>query len=409
MSSFLRGNFRMALASIKNTRWRSGATMFGIVVAIVPVLTILGIGEGVKRQIVEQVRSFGSDVMLVRPGLAPEREGLADLQGLWQQQAYGAFTEDDLKATQAVEGVGSIAPIMVAPGSVRSEENDKQIPVVATTSDFLEATKYKVQHGDFFSQSDGARRIAVVGRVAAETLFDGDAGAAVGRVFEYRGESFIVGGVLQRLGSPTFGGSIDLNKAIIISEQQAKHLANNAATYQIIVRPTPGVTLSQLQPRLEQSLTESRGGQKDYHIVTQAETLDSVNRILTLLATLIGGIAAISLLVAGIGIMNIMLVNVTERMHEIGIRKAIGATKRQIAGQFMSEAAVLSTVGAVAGVILSYLVMYILRVSTQLQPIITWQAAVFVAGLAIIIGVAFSVLPALKAASKDPIEALRHE
>jgi len=409
MSSFLRGNFRMALASIKNTRWRSGATMFGIVVAIVPVLTILGIGEGVKRQIVEQVRSFGSDVMLVRPGAAPEREGLGDLQGLWQQQAYGAFTDDDMKAVTAVEGVGSIAPVMVAPGSVRSEDTDKQIPVVATSPDFIDATKYKVQHGDFFTDNDGARRIAVVGRVAAETLFDGDAGSAVGRVFEYRGESFIVGGVLQKLGSPTFGGSIDLNKAVIISTQQATHLANNAATYQIIVRPTPGVTLTQLQPKLEQALTESRGGQKDYHVVTQAETLDSVNRILTLLATLIGGIAAISLLVAGIGIMNIMLVNVTERMHEIGIRKAIGATKRQIAGQFMSEAAVLSAVGAVVGVVLSYIVMYILRVSTQLQPVITWQAALFVAGLAVLIGVTFSVLPALKAASKDPIEALRHE
>lgn len=410
MSALLRGNIRMAWASIKSTRWRSSATMFGIVVAVVPVLTILSIGEGVKRQIVEQVKSFGSDVMLVRPGEAPADEGAAGLQEFWQPQAYGTFTDNDVKALrQKPTEIGQVAPLLVVPGKVESGDSQKPVPVVATTANFLDVTHYDVQYGDFFEEADGARRIAVLGRHAAEILFEGDASASVGRVFEYREETFIVGGVLERLNTPNFGGSVDINKAIIISQQQANNLADNTAIYQLLIRPADGVPTARVKRLATLQLIESRGGQQDFYIATQAETLDSVNRILTLLATLVGGIASISLIVAGIGITNIMLVNVTERMHEIGIRKAIGATRRQIAGQFMSEAAVLATGGALVGVAVSYLVMYILRVSTQLQPVITWQAAVFVAGLAIVIGVLFSVIPALKAASKDPIAALRHE
>lgn len=410
MSALLRGNVRMAWASIKSTRWRSSATMFGIVVAVVPVLTILGIGEGVKRQIVEQVKSFGSDVMLVRPGEAPASEGTAGIQALWQPQAQGTFTDNDVKALkQKPAEIGEVAPVFLAPGAVESDDKQKPVSVVATTANFLDVTHYEVEHGDFFEESDGARRIAVLGRQAAETLFEGDASASVGRVFEYREETFIVGGVLERLNAPNFGGSVDLNEAIIISQQQAQNLADNTAIYQLLIRPADGVPIERVERLATMQLVESRGGQQDFYIATQAETLDSVNRILTLLATLVGGIAAISLIVAGIGITNIMLVNVTERMHEIGIRKAIGATRRQIAGQFMSEAAVLATGGALVGVAASYFVMYVLRVTTQLQPIITWQAAVFVAGLAIVIGILFSVIPAVKAASKDPIAALRHE
>lgn len=410
MSALLRGNIRMAWASIKSTRWRSSATMFGIVVAVVPVLTILSIGEGVKRQIVEQVKSFGSDVMLVRPGEAPASEGAAGLQEFWQPQAYGTFTENDVKALrQKPAEIGQVAPLLVVPGKVEGDDSQKPVPVVATTANFLDVTHYDVQYGDFFEEADGARRLAVLGRHAAETLFEGDASASVGRVFEFREETFIVGGVLERLNTPNFGGSVDINEAIIISQQQAHNLADNTAIYQLLIRPADSVPTARVKRLATLQLIESRGGQQDFYIATQAETLDSVNRILTLLATLVGGIASISLIVAGIGITNIMLVNVTERMHEIGIRKAIGATRRQIAGQFMSEAAVLATGGALVGVAMSYLVMYILRVTTQLQPVITWQAAVFVAGLAIVIGVLFSVIPAVKAASKDPIAALRHE
>lgn len=408
MSSFLRGNIRMAIASIRGTRWRSSATMFGVVVAVVPVLTILGIGEGVKRQVVEQVKSFGSDVMLVRPGDKPE-SGAQNLSALWQPQAYGTFTTNDVKALENLGEIGQASPLIVAPGLVSSDGQRKDVQVVATTPNFTDVTQYKVQYGDFFTPKDAARRIAVIGRVAAEELFNEDASAAVGRVFEYREQTFIVGGVLERLNAPNFGGSVDLNKSIIISSEQAQNLADNAAIYQLLIRPSNGVSASRARAAATHILTESRGGQQDFYIATQAETLDSVNRILTLLATLVGGIAGISLLVAGIGIMNIMLVNVTERMHEIGIRKAIGATKRQIAGQFMSEAAVLTATGAIIGVAVSYLLMYILRVTTNLQPMITWQAAVFVASLAVIVGVVFSLIPALKAASKDPIAALRHE
>lgn len=144
-------------------------------------------------------------------------------------------------------------------------------------------------------------------------------------------------------------------------------------------------------------------------MLTQSENLKIANRILSLLTALVSGVAAIALLVAGIGIMNIMLVSVTERMHEIGVRKAIGANRRQILGQFLWEAILLSVTGGIIGIIVSFAVQYFIRLLTTLQPVITWQSTVLVAGVSLIVGVVFGSVPALKAARKDPIEALRHE
>jgi putative ABC transport system permease protein len=157
------------------------------------------------------------------------------------------------------------------------------------------------------------------------------------------------------------------------------------------------------------SLTKSRGGEKDFSIVTQEENLQVVNKILGQITALVSGVAAIALLVSGISIMNIMLVSVTERMHEIGVRKAIGATRRQIIGQFLSEAIILSVAGGIIGIILSFLVEYFIRLWTSLEPVITWKDSLLVLAVTLIVGVVFGSIPALKAARKDPIDALRYE
>jgi putative ABC transport system permease protein len=213
----------------------------------------------------------------------------------------------------------------------------------------------------------------------------------------------------RRFDATPLSFTADLNDAIIISYPQAEELAGQVPLYEILARPRPKQDTSEAVRKANASLTKSRGGEKDFSIVTQDENLQVVNKILGQITALVSGVAAIALLVSGISIMNIMLVSVTERMHEIGVRKAIGATKRQIIGQFLSEAIILSVAGGFIGIILSFIVEYFIRLWSSLEPVITWRDSLLVLAVTLIVGVIFGSIPALKAARKDPIDALRYE
>lgn len=410
MSAVLRGNTRMALASIKSTRWRSSLTIFGVVVAIVPVLTILGIGEGVKRQITNQIQSLGNDLITVRSGSVNTKDN--PIEQFNSLNGYTATTPLTFKDYQAVKNSGvvsEVAPIGIVPGVITV--NDKKVPattVVASTQSIPELFQQKVQHGDFFTDKQYGQNVAVVGRGAAERIFG--EGVPLGRSFDFRGETFIVRGVFQRTATTPLSFAANLNDTIIIPYQNAKELIGQEPSIsEIVTRPNGSATPRATVDKITADLRSSHGGEQDFSVMTQAENLKIVNNILSLLTAFITGVAGIALLVSGISIMNIMLVSVTERMHEIGIRKAIGATKRQILGQFITEAVILSTTGGVIGIIIAFIIAQILRVTTNLNPVITPEATLLVFVISVLVGVVFGSIPAAKAAKKDPIEALRHE
>lgn len=409
MSPALRGNVRMAWASIKSTRWRSGFTMLGVIVAVVPVLTILGIGEGVKRQITDQIAQFGTDMITVRPGAISENDNpVTQFQHLRGFTTGGTFSKEDYDAVRGNESIEHVAPLGIVPGQITlNDEQKKEAFVMASTSELPDLFDKTVRHGEFFTEDEQSRRVAVVGREAATEIFGQE--IPLGRAFEFRGQTFIVRGVFEKFDIAPLSFSVDFNKAVIIPYDVATNAAGDVPIYEMLARPADGVSLQQASDAITKTLKERRGGSHDFSVLTQAENLRVANRILSLLTALVASVAIIALLVAGIGIMNIMLVSVTERMHEIGVRKAIGASKRQILGQFMWEAILLSLAGGVIGIIFSFVVQYFIRLFTQLQPVITWQATVLVAGISLFVGVVFGSIPALKAARKDPIEALRHE
>lgn len=409
MSAVIRGNVRMAWSSIKSTRWRSGFTMLGVVVAVVPVLTILGIGEGVKRQISDQVADFGTGLLTIRPGFDENSSNpLTQFHSLSGYSTSGTFTARDLAAVESVESVDMVAPLSVVPGKVSAgTQPAREGFVIGTTENFPALLKQNVRHGDFFTELDQNRAMAVVGRSVAESLF-GDS-VPLGRAFDFRGETFVVRGVLEKLEVAPLSFTADFNNAIIIPYQKAVELAGEVPIYEMMARPKDEQNITGAARDITTALERSRGGETNFSVLTQAESQRVVNRILALLTALVSGVAAIALLVSGIGIMNIMLVSVTERMHEIGVRKAIGATKRQILGQFMAEAVLLSAAGGIIGIVLSFVVAFLIRLTTQLEPVITWQATVLVATVSLLVGVLFGAFPALKAARKDPIDALRYE
>lgn len=412
MSAMMRGNFRMALAGVKSAKWRSLLTMLGIIIGIVSVVTVVGIGEGMKKQISQQIDHFGNNLITVRPGNI-DTDGTKQVLGssdvLFGMDAVGGFGVADVETVQKTPGVDVVSPLGVVPGAVQADERMLRGGVVlATNSQMPAALNQGLAYGEFWDEKNEESHFAVVGHQAAVTLFDDQ--APLGRTFTFRGQTFMVRGVLDEFKNLPLSPTAEFDNAIFIPYKTAAQLTgNNSHLYVMLTKPTDGAPIQTTADAISDSLREAHGGQQDFTVLTPEQSIASSSRLLDMLTTWIMVVAVISLVIGGVGLMNIMLVSVTERMHEIGVRKAIGATSRQILSQFMLEAMVLSLIGGILGIVLSLAVQGILYTYTELKPVISWEAIAVATGVAIVVGIIFGTLPALKAARKDPIEALRHE
>ncbi len=405
----IKSYIRMAWRSMSASKWRSLLTMLGVLIGVLSVVTIVSLGEGVKQKMIRQISSAGSDLITVRPGQLVKRNTngkISDVNLLGLLNS-GSLTEMDITTIQTAPNVGSVAPFGIFTGNAEAETVTKQnILFVGTTEDFPTASGKEMLYGSFFTSLEISEPIAVIGPRIAEQLFREN--SPIGRKFKVRGQEIIVRGVLERFENNPLTPGYDYNDAIFLPYNFAKKLTNGQLqNYQVLVRPAKGVTPNDTVAALTTRLASAHGNQTDFTVLQAAETLVIADSALNLLTAVVGAIAAISLLVGGIGIMNIMLVAVSERTHEIGIRKSVGATNQQILGQFLTEAIMLSVVGATLGVLTSLLANYFLRLWTSLEPVISIQVVGIALIVAITVGSFFGIMPALKAARKDPIEALR--
>lgn len=406
------GNLKIAAASVRGTRWRSSLTILGIVIGIVSVVTIISLGEGVKQQINQSVGQRDKNQLTVLPGRHVFRDKSGNITHVNSliTQATPLFTEAEYVAVLRSAGVKEVLPFSQIPGQVAKDSTKlENVHVLATTHIAPAILSQKVTYGSFFSENEKQTNGAVIGRRVAETLFREN--VPLGKSFTFRDREFIVRGVFEQFpdSSPFLPGS-DYNDAIFIPYETGRELMGGSMQlYQLLVTPDPAKNINTTIRSIDQALSRTRGSQQDYTILKQSETIALGSNLLGLITRLITSVAAISLLVGGIGIMNIMLVSVTERTSEIGIRKAVGATNRQILGQFLMEAAVLSLTGGILGIFFSVLTNFLLRIVTDLQPVITLPVVLSSAGIALGIGIVFGIAPAAIAAHKDPIEALRYE
>lgn len=405
------GNIKMAVEAIRSARWRSLLTMLGIIVGVVSVVSTVSLGEGAKRQVVGHIDHAGSDLITIKPGVAPKQDDGGQIAGLHLVSTVGAgsFSQDDLEAAAKAPGVKSVSALSYVTNIASIGKHTYESGfVVGTTDDLPELLNQDLAFGSFFSTADSSKNVAVVGKRVAEQLFGEN--VPLGRTFKIRGQEFVVQGVFAEFPTSPLAPDSDYNKMIFIPQDIAASLTkNNAQMYQILARPDNSSQVDTAVRAIDTALYEAHSNQRDFSVLTQADNLALANQTLDLFTILIGGVAAISLTVGGIGILNIMLVSVTERTHEIGVRKAIGATNRQILSQFLTESAILSFAGGFLGVVASVFVNYMFRIFTDLKPVLTWQIMLAAVAVSVTIGIVFGIAPALKAAHKRPIEALRHE
>ncbi len=409
MKSITRGHFKAGYDSVRSAKLRSFWTMLGVIIGVSSVITIVAIGEGIKQQVGGQIHSFGKDLITVRPALLRTgadsgSNGINLIAGL---NVSAPITASDYVLVTKTKGVAASAPLTIATGTVTSDYGKYTKGfVIGTTEDLPRLVNQSLAYGSFISDSDEGVRIAVIGQGAVKAMFDEN--VPLGRSFNFHGERFIVRGIFNQFPSTTLSQQADYNNAIFIPNDVAEELTNNTApTYTILVRPEDSSKTKVVAERIKRNLDKSHGGDSGFEVLIGSQNLSTSDTILSLLTRSIAGIAAISLLVGGIGIMNVMLVSVAERMHEIGIRKAVGATNRQIWSQFMIESSLLTLCGGILGIGLAYIFSLGLRLATTLQPVITWQAVLIATTVSLLVGVVFGTVPAFKAARKDPIEALR--
>lgn len=400
---------KMSVRSLRAARWRSYLTMLGVVVGVSSVVTIVSIGEGVKQQIIRQVSLAGSDLVTIRPGRLVERDTKGRVIKVNYQNVFhsGTLSETDLQTIRKTPGLSTVLPLGLLSGAPETDGVKSTSSIlVGTSHEFPSATNRKIGFGGFFTAFDASAPVAVLGAKAAEDLFRGE--APIGRTFMLRGQEVIVRGVMDPAIPAPQDLGINYDYAIFLPFEFAKEVSGGQIQiYQVLAKPASGKSSIETAAVLNKTLSEAHGGQTDFTILQTADNLAIASNALDLITTFVAAMAGISLLVGGIGIMNIMLVAVSERTHEIGVRKSVGATNSQIRGLFLTEAIIISAVGGVLGVIVSLLANYALRLTTSLEPALDpYLMATAIVG-AILLGSIFGLAPAVKAARKDPIEALR--
>lgn len=401
--------FRTGAEAVQAHRLRSILTMLGIIIGVSSVILTVGLGQGAQDEVKSQIDSLGSNLLVVSPGSTTSSSGV--------RSGFGSASTLTLSDAQAiadpsvVPDVKQVAPVTTSSVSLVNGTTNWTTSLVGTTTNWLEVRSRDLSTGRFFTKAevDSSAPVVVLGPDTAGELFTG---AAVGQTVTVSGQALTVIGVLSASGSTSSGSSEDDTAVAPIGTVTSITGSTDTSVSSIYVEGASENTLGAAYQEINALLLNLHGvssAEADFTITSQEaliETANSTNRTLTIL---LGGVAAISLLVGGIGVMNIMLVSVTERIREIGLRKALGATPTSIRRQFLVEASMLGFAGGLIGVVLSVIGAQVLP-SLIDQPVSLSLVATLAALLtSLALGIGFGVYPASRAARLTPIQALRSQ
>lgn len=401
-------SIKTALLSIWSNKVRSVLTVLGIVIGVASVTILVSLGQGLKDEVSSLIRGFGSNLMFVTAGKIDTKNTSAMSNSNPANFIAGdILTVKDIEAIQKVSGVAEVAPMSLVAGVVTHGEVTLNAVITGTYPNFNRALEIiKISEGKMF-ELNSSGDVVVIGPALKKQAF-GD-GEAVGQTIEINKTPMTVVGVFGQVeASSIFGSEFDA-LAVIPFDTATKFNKDRTTINRIVIKAANDAKVADVKALATAAILASHNGEDNFSVLTQDDILGLFDQFLSLATTLVSAIAAISLVVGGIGIMNIMLVTVTERTKEIGLRKAVGATKSAIALQFLVEAVFVTLIGGLIGLAISFGVGMIVAAKTPLTPSITPDVILTALGISTVVGIIFGLWPALRAAQKDPIEALRYE
>ena len=381
---------KMAISSILSNKMRSFLTMLGVIIDVTAVITLIALGQGSIQRVSSQIESLGTNLIVINITGGRNR----------------SITREDLERIKEISGVSEIAPVLSGGVTVKAGNMNANTSLEATTPGYQQVRNTYVQLGRFLLQNDLDMRfrVAVVGVDVADELFGRR--DVIGEEISINGVEFTIIGILEEKGSSVAGSD---DNRVIIPLTTGQRLLRNMEVRTFYVSTQSPDAVNRVVGEIERFLTRKFNDENSFRVFNQTQLLSTINEATATLTMMLSGIAGISLLVGGIGIMNIMLVSVTERTREIGIRKAIGAKKRDILVQFLIESAVISGLGGVLGIIVGFMGANFLSSILNIPVAISADVVLLATGFSVGVGIIFGLYPASKAASLNPIDALRYE
>ncbi|MBR5046557.1 ABC transporter permease [Candidatus Saccharibacteria bacterium] len=407
MAMLFRTHLKLARTSIKENRTRSFLTCLGIAIGIASIILILSLTGSISKLISSELESIGSDLIVVRP--SSTKDGITSvIEELTSSNSFERSTlkVEDTKSISEIEQVTVAAPIALSVNTITNEDNTvASATILGTTTDFFTMEPLAFRYGTALSEKNKETSV-VIGHMLSLYLFN--TSNPVGRTLNFHGQRFIVVGVLEEVTDSINFNNIDYNNILIMDVNVLNDLIGSLQVQQINAKVANTSELASTAEAIQKLLLEQHSGDTNFTVSYGDAIAHPASSLLNIISGMLAIVASVSLVVGGIGVMNIMLVSVAERTHEIGIRKAVGASSRNILMQFMFESLIMSILGGIMGIILGYILAFFASSITPFAPYISWQILLIVFATTIGVGVIFGIYPAIKAASKNPIDSLKH-
>ena len=408
MPTLIRTHYRLAKTAIRENRTRSFLTCLGIAIGVASIILIHSLMGSISNLIAAQTKEIGADLIVVRP--SSTKDNLTNIvEELTSANSFqkSNLSINDITAIKKVEHVVATAPIAISTNTVASEKNTfETVPILGTNTDFIKIEPLAMRYGAFLTEANQKNSV-VLGHTLSLALFN-TINSTVGKTVTIMGEKFMVVGVLDSLDKSINFDNVDFDNALIMDINTLDEITGSTQIQQINIKAENTDSLASIASGIEDALINQKLGDKTFSVTYGDDITHPASNLFNIVSGMLTIVAAISLVVGGIGVMNIMLVSVAERSHEIGVRKAVGASSRNILVQFLFEALILSILGGIFGLILGYIFAFLLSIITPFAPFISWQIIAVTFLTTITIGIIFGIYPALKAASKNPIDSLKY-